>query len=93
MTFENLKWTREPADFLIRPDRIEITTAPHTDLWQRTYYHFRNDNAPVLQMETDEKFFSFIVIRLGHHCHPGGRKGDVVPVQPAGRRLLHRMLP
>ena len=34
---------------------------PHTDLWQRTYYHFRNDNAPVLQMETEEKFFSFIV--------------------------------
>ena len=61
MTFENLTWTREPADFLIRPDRIEITTTPHTDLWQRTYYHFRNDNAPVLQMETDEKFFSFIV--------------------------------
>ena len=34
---------------------------PHTDLWQRTYYHFRNDNAPVLQMETEEKFLSFIV--------------------------------
>ena len=33
----------------------------HTDLWQRTYYHFRNDNAPVLQMETEEKYFSFIV--------------------------------
>ncbi|MBQ4251997.1 MAG: DUF1349 domain-containing protein, partial [Erysipelotrichaceae bacterium] len=61
MRFENLEWTREPAAYLIGPDRIEITTAPHTDLWQRTYYHFRNDNAPVLQMETAEKFFSFIV--------------------------------
>ena len=28
---------------------------------QRTYYGFRNDNAPVLQMATSEKFFSFIV--------------------------------
>ena len=28
---------------------------------KRTYYHFRNDNAPVLQMETEEKYFSFIV--------------------------------
>ena len=28
---------------------------------KRTYYHFRNDNAPVLQMTTDEKFFSFVV--------------------------------
>lgn len=63
MTFDTnqLQWTREPADYTISADKIEITTAPHTDLWQRTYYHFRNDNAPVLQMETDEKFFSFTV--------------------------------
>ena len=38
-----------------------MTTKPYTDLWQRTYYHFRNDNAPVFQMSTSEKFFSFIV--------------------------------
>ena len=63
MSFDTSKltWTREPADYVILTDRIEITTAPHTDLWQRTYYHFRNDNAPVLQMETDEKYFSFVV--------------------------------
>ena len=61
MKFEKLNWTRESADHAIQPDRIEITTAPHTDLWQRTYYHFRNDNAPALQMETEEKYFSFIV--------------------------------
>lgn len=58
---EKMKWTREPKVYSILPDRIEIVTEPHTDLWQRTYYHFRNDNAPVLQMETDEKYFSFIV--------------------------------
>ena len=34
---------------------------PGTDLWQRTYYHFRNDNAPVFQMETEDKYFSFVV--------------------------------
>ncbi len=56
-----LSWTREPKHFVIDNDKIEITTKPHTDLWQRTYYHFRNDNAPVLQMETSEKFFSFQV--------------------------------
>lgn len=56
-----LIWTREPAEYKISDNVIEIMTAPHTDLWQRTYYHFRNDNAPVLQMKTDEKFFSFIV--------------------------------
>ena len=58
---KNLKWTREPESFSITDERIEITTKPKTDLWQRTYYHFRNDNAPVLQMETEEKFFSFTV--------------------------------
>ena len=58
---EKLEWTREPESFRITPERIEITTKPHTDLWQRTYYHFRNDNAPVLQLSTEEKFFSFIV--------------------------------
>ena len=63
MTFDKnkLKWTREPAGYFIGDDKIEIVTAPHTDLWQRTYYHFRNDNAPVLQLETDEKPFSFVV--------------------------------
>ncbi|MCF0106379.1 MAG: DUF1349 domain-containing protein [Holdemanella sp.] len=58
---KNLKWTREPDNYQITEDRIEIETMPHTDLWQRTYYHFRNDNAPVLQMETEAKFFSFVV--------------------------------
>lgn len=55
------QWTREPENWTITADKIEIVTKPHTDLWQRTYYHFRNDNAPVFQMETDEKFFSFVV--------------------------------
>lgn len=58
---KELKWTREPESFNIKQDKIEIITKPHTDLWQRTYYHFRNDNAPVLQMETEKKFFSFTV--------------------------------
>ena len=56
-----LEWTREPEHYSINEDKIEIITKPHTDLWQRTYYHFRNDNAPVLQMATDEKYFSFVV--------------------------------
>lgn len=58
---DQLIWTREPASYTISADKIEIVTKPHTDLWQRTYYHFRNDNAPVLQVSSDEKLFSFIV--------------------------------
>ena len=57
----NWTWTREPKAYSISDERIEIVTNPHTDLWQRTYYHFRNDNAPVLQMTTSKKYYSFIV--------------------------------
>lgn len=56
-----LRWTREPQSYVISDDSIEIVTNPFTDLWQRTYYHFRNDNAPVLQMTTQEQYFSFEV--------------------------------
>lgn len=56
-----LRWIREPKSYVITQDKIEIVTQPHTDLWQKTYYHFCNDSAPLLQMSTDEKFFSFVV--------------------------------
>ncbi len=61
MDFSQFQWTREPAAFEIGGGALKITTRPHTDLWQRTYYHFRNDNAPVFQMETEEQYFSFTV--------------------------------
>ena len=57
----DLKWTREPKKYDISEDSISIVTEPGTDLWQRTYYGFQHDNAPVLQMSTKEKYFSFVV--------------------------------
>lgn len=63
----------------ITGDRIEIITEPHTDLWQRTYYHFRNDNAPLLQTSTREKFFSFTVkTDFSESCHRFDQCGVVV---------------
>lgn len=58
---KNFLWTREPKNYTITEKKIEIVTEPHTDLWQRTYYHFRNDNSPLLQIEISDKYFSFIV--------------------------------
>ena len=58
---DKLFWIREPKESLVTDEKIEIITEPVTDLWQRTYYNFQNDNAPVLQMETEETYFSFIV--------------------------------
>ena len=57
----SMEWIRKPKSCHVTKDKVEIMTEPHTDLWQRTYYHFRNDNAPVLQMKTTDQFFSFVV--------------------------------
>ncbi len=62
MDLTGFYWTREPASYRISHDKIEIVTKPHTDLWQRTYYHFQNDNAPVLQMETDSSRIKDVMI-------------------------------
>lgn len=58
---KSMKWIRLPKQFSVSDEKVTIITEPFTDLWQRTYYHFRNDNAPVLQTKTDEKYFSFVV--------------------------------
>ena len=58
---QNMEWTRAPKEYEVTADRVTLRTEPFTDLWQRTYYHFRNDNAPVLQLSTEEPYFSFSV--------------------------------
>ena len=70
MDLTKFEWIRDPESYKIGKDTVEIVTKPHTDLWQRTYYHFRNDNAPVFQMETEEQYFSFVVktdFQESHH--------------------------
>ena len=70
MELSRFKWIRQPEEYAIKHDRVEIVTKPRTDLWQRTYYHFQNDNAPVFQMETGERYFSFVVkaqFEQSHH--------------------------
>lgn len=58
---KNFQWIREPENCIVNDNCVKIVTEPHTDLWQRTYYLFRNDNAPVLQTYSCEKYFSFTV--------------------------------
>ncbi len=58
---DKLSWINEPKEYVVDETEIKIKTEPGTDLWQRTYYKFRNDNAPMLQMKTDKKEFSFDV--------------------------------
>lgn len=58
---KDLSWTRMPKQYEIGEDTVTFVTEPWTDLWQRTYYGFQHDNAPVLQMSTEEQYFSFTV--------------------------------
>lgn len=69
MNINGFTWIREPESFNVQNNKIEIVTKPHTDLWQRTYYHFQNDNAPVFQIETNKKYFSFSVKTEFHDAH------------------------
>ena len=59
------EWVRKPQNVAVTDDRIEIITESGTDLWQRTYYGFTNDNAPVFQAQTDEKYFSLCFCEFG----------------------------
>lgn len=77
-TDNTLNWTNEPAKYSINDNEIIITTSPHTDLWQKTYYKFINDNAPMLQTETDEKYFSFIVKASFNTSHRFDQCGIIV---------------
>lgn len=54
-------WTRQPRKVQVGEHEVMITTESGTDLWARTYYGFQNDNAPVFQIKTEEKYFSFLV--------------------------------
>ena len=60
--FTKAKWINKPKNTSVDKASVSITTNPHTDFWQRSYYGFRNDNAPALLLETKENFtFTFKV--------------------------------
>ena len=58
---KDMQWIYPPKQYSVTADEIIIKTEPHADLWQRTYYGFCNDNAPMLQLSTKEEYFSFSV--------------------------------
>jgi regulation of enolase protein 1 (concanavalin A-like superfamily) len=59
--FNKAFWIYEPKQYEIKNNTLTINTQPNTDFWQRTYYGFRNDNAPALLFKTDERYFSFTI--------------------------------
>ncbi len=49
-------WINEPKKYEISNDSVIITTETDTDLWQRTYYGFKHDNAPALLVKSSDNF-------------------------------------
>jgi len=56
MDFFDARWIYKPEKYDVSSESVKITTMPVTDFWQRTYYGFRNDNAPSLLLESTENF-------------------------------------
>jgi uncharacterized protein len=54
--WERARWINRPREQRVSEAGVEIVTEPGTDLWQRTYYGFRNDNAPALLLERPDDF-------------------------------------
>lgn len=56
LDFSTAQWINQPKSSEIQPESVRITTDPSTDFWQRSYYGFRNDNAPALLLEHNANF-------------------------------------
>jgi regulation of enolase protein 1 (concanavalin A-like superfamily) len=54
--FQNYFWLNRPRKFEINGEELALVTEPGTDLWQRTYYGFQNDNAPAFLTEIQGDF-------------------------------------
>ena len=48
------EWINPPNSFETTGNSVKLVTDPNTDFWQRSYYGFRNDNAPALLFEHGE---------------------------------------
>lgn len=56
LELKSAKWMNPPVQYTITHDRVEIVTEPNTDFWQRSYYGFRNDNAPAMLFQSNTNF-------------------------------------
>ena len=52
-------WLFPPKEVKIDTQKLTFTTSSHTDMWQKTYYGFEPNNAPMLLFEIEDPFFSF----------------------------------
>ncbi|MCA9977954.1 MAG: DUF1349 domain-containing protein [Anaerolineales bacterium] len=56
INFSAAEWLNPPQSFEITEHSVKLTTEPNSDFWQRSYYGFRNENAPALLIESADNF-------------------------------------
>ncbi|MDD4729724.1 MAG: DUF1349 domain-containing protein [Dysgonamonadaceae bacterium] len=56
LDLKDYEWRNQPRNFELTDDTLSIQTEPGTDLWQRTHYGFRNDNAPAFLAGVNDDF-------------------------------------
>ncbi|MEM7801768.1 MAG: DUF1349 domain-containing protein [Chloroflexota bacterium] len=56
MDLISAEWLNQPQAFEVTDNLVKIVTEPNTDFWQRSYYGFRNDNAPALLNQSAKNF-------------------------------------
>jgi len=56
LNFKDFTWINKPKSYELDEGELSIQTEPGTDFWQRTYYGFRNDNAPAFLTEVEDDF-------------------------------------
>ncbi len=66
MNMKSGVWINEPKQYCIGADWAEITTEPETDFWQRSYYGFRNDNAPAYLFESGRNFTFTVQVEFSY---------------------------
>ncbi len=50
------RWINPPQKFTVGPSEVTLQTEPGTDFWQRTFYGFRNNNAPAFLFDRSDNF-------------------------------------
>jgi len=54
--FQNYFWLNQPRKFEINGEELALVTEPGIDLWQRTHYGFRKDDAHAFLTEITGDF-------------------------------------
>ena len=54
INMEQCFWLNQPRYFILQQSKLILATEPFTNLWNQTYYHSSDHNAPILYYQPDQ---------------------------------------